>query len=47
MIPPLRDQLQAKDKLETLVTEHPELRGYLNEVDWKVEEEFRNWLECQ
>ena len=38
---------QAKNRLETLVTEHPELHSYLDEVDWKVEEAFRSWLERQ
>ena len=38
---------QVKDKLKTLVTEHPELRAYLNEVDWKVEAEFESWLDRQ
>ena len=35
---------QAKDKLETLATEHPELRTYLNEVDWRVEDAYGRWL---
>ena len=38
---------QAKDKLEALVTEHPELRAYLDEVDWKVEAAFERWLDRQ
>ena len=35
---------QAKDKLETLVTEHPELGTYLDEADWKAEEGYGRWL---
>ena len=38
---------QAKDKLETLVTEHPEYRIYLDEEDAKVEEAYRRWLDSQ
>ena len=38
---------QAKDELEALVTEHPELRAYLDEVDWKVEAAFERWLDRQ
>lgn len=38
---------QAKDKLETLVTEHPEHRIYLDEEDAKVEEAYRRWLDSQ
>ena len=40
--PPRSDQ--AKDKLETLVTEHPELQTYLDEEDWKAEETYGHWL---
>ena len=39
--------VQAKNKLETLVTKHPELRAYLDEADWKVEDTFGGWLEGQ
>ena len=35
---------QVKDKLETLVTAHPELHTYLNEADWKAEEVYGRWL---
>ena len=38
---------EAKDKLEALVTEHPELRTYLDEEDWKAEEMYRGWLNSQ
>ena len=38
---------EAKDKLEALVTEHPELRTYLDEEDWKTEEMYRRWLNSQ
>ena len=41
---------QAKDKLETLVTEHPELRPYLDEtaeVGEKAETTYRRWLDRQ
>lgn len=35
---------QARDKLRELVAQHPGLNGYLDEVDWKVEETYGNWL---
>ena len=38
---------QAKDRLETLVTEHPEHRIYLDEEDAEVEEAYRRWLDSQ
>ncbi len=38
---------EAKDKLEALVTEHPELCTYLDEEDWKAEEMYRRWLNSQ
>ena len=39
---------QAKDKLETLVTRHPELRSYLAETaeaGGTAEEAYRRWLD--
>ena len=41
---------QAKDKLETLVAEHPELHPYLDEADEvgeKAETTYRRWLDHQ
>ena len=38
---------QVRDKLETLVTGHPELRTYLDEADWKAEEAYGRWLSRQ
>ena len=35
---------QAKDKLKTLVTQHPEFRTYLEKADWKAEEVYGHWL---
>ena len=43
--PPRADR--AENMLETLVTDRPELRSYLNEVDWKVEEMYTRWLRRQ
>ena len=36
--------VQAKNTLETLLDNHPELRPYLDEDDWKVEEKYLHWL---
>ena len=36
--------IQANAKLEALVDEHPEFRRYVQMTDWKVEEQFRGWL---
>ncbi|MCY4389211.1 MAG: SIR2 family protein [Desulfurellaceae bacterium] len=38
---------QAKDKLETLVTEYPELRPYLDEEGERAETTYRRWLNRQ
>ena len=43
--PPRADQ--AREKLEALVTGHPELRTYLDETDWRAEEAYRRWLDRQ
>ena len=39
--------VQAADTLERLVTDHPELRSYVDEVDWRVEGIYTNWLQNQ
>ena len=36
---------QASEKLDSLITEHPELHTYTDEPDWKVEEAYGRWLE--
>ena len=41
--PPRADQ--AKEKLEALIIGHPELRTYLEETDWRVEEAYGRWLD--
>ncbi len=38
---------QAKEKLEALVTAHPELHNYLVQEDWKAEEAYGRWLARQ
>ena len=38
---------QAKEKLESLVTAHVELRTYLDQEDWKAEEAYGRWLSEQ
>ena len=38
---------QAQEKLEALVTKHPELSTYLDEVGWKADEMYRRWLDHQ
>lgn len=43
---PIREG-QAKEKLEKVVYDHPELSHYLELEDWKVEAMYRNWLEEQ
>ena len=43
--PPRADK--ATGKLETLVAGHLELHTYLDEPDWKADEAFRRWLDCQ
>ena len=38
---------EAEEELEKLVAEHPECGRYVDEVDWKVEEEYARWLSQQ
>ena len=38
---------QARDQLRDLVVQYPDLRVFLNEVDWKVEEVYGRWLRRQ
>ena len=38
---------QAKGKLEKLVADHPELRTYIDELDFKVEGIYTRWLRSQ
>ena len=35
------------EKLEALVTARVELRTYLDQEDWKAEEAYGRWLDCQ
>ena len=43
---PLRSA-QAANMLEKLVKDHPELRSYVDEIDWKVEGIYTSWLRNQ
>lgn len=43
--PPRADR--AANMLEKLATDHPELRSYVDEVDWKVEGIYTRWLLSQ
>ena len=36
--------VRAREQLETLVNDHPKYHIYLGMEDWKVEEEFRGWM---
>ena len=38
---------QSQDKLQALVADHPELRTYMDEEDWKAEAAYRRWLDRQ
>ena len=38
---------EAEEELKKLVAEHPECGRYVEEVDWKVEEEYARWLSQQ
>ena len=38
---------EAEEELEKLVAHHPECGRYLDEVGWKVEEEYGRWLSQQ
>ena len=38
---------QMNDKLESLVTKHPDLRAYVDMEDWKAEEAYGRWLDRQ
>ena len=37
--------VHAKKELESLIADYPECHSYLQMEDWKVEEEFRCWLD--
>ena len=37
--------VQAKIRLEFFIADYPEYHSYLQMEDWKVEEEFRCWLD--
>lgn len=43
---PIRE-VQAVEKFENLISEHPDLSYYKNFEEWKAESEYRNWLEEQ
>ena len=38
---------EGREEIERLVTRHPELRRYLDEDVWRVEEEYGRWLSRQ